>query len=173
MFVVAMLAMLAAAAAAEPAPPIMSLLDKAQCGQRDRGIAEAGAFVLSVNVVGARSGPRYNCTAAMASVNATAATDCSAWLPSRPDEALSISLRATDERGAVAACMEWQLAAGNSTPNAQAWTPARSDGAGGIEERVREAVRSADTQLLDATAGPLPVPGSGGHVAGRKVAYDQ
>ena len=79
----------------------------------------------------------------------------------------------TDERGAVAACMEWELAAGNSTPSAQAWAPARPDGVGGIEERVREAVRSVDTQLLDATAGPLPVPGSGGHVAGRKVAYDQ
>ena len=171
MFVPAMLA--AAAAAAEPAPPVMSLLDKAQCGQRDRGIAEAGAFVLSVSVVGARSGPRYNCSTALASVNATAATDCSAWLPSRPDEALSISLRATDERGTVAACMEWELAAGNLTPSAQAWAPARPDGVGGIEERVREAVRSVDTQLLDATAGPLPVPGSGGHVAGRKVAYDQ
>ena len=34
-------------------------------------------------------------------------------------------------------------------------------------------MRSADTQLLDATAGPLPVPGSGGHVAGREVAYGQ
>ena len=145
------LALLLASAAA--AAPVLRQLEDADCGQKRFGVAEDGAFSLTV-VVADATGPLYNCSATMASVNATPDGECIDW-PDVGDEPHHISLVATDAAGAVGACMEWELVPAGSAD-------ARAPSSVGLDQLHTHGVAEAP-----------PTNGSGGHYEGRKQSLDQ